>query len=307
MKKFVYKISLYGLICFICYASVCIIANGSYSPIYNKFTSPKHESLVLGTSRAFMGINPSIINKKLNLKEKRVYNFAITEVQSSFSRVYFEAIKCKLKEDTKESLFIITVDPWSISIDTRSEIENEKYREDGSSLDKVKNINQNPNINYLIYNYSLSWGDLLVKKIKDEHPKRIPQANGWLKVDIQYDSLLFTKEIADKVVFFTSSKSINYTFSYVRYNYLIKIIEYLKERGSVYIVRIPVHSKIKQIENEYMPVFDSKMNFLAKKYNLKYFNEFNCNDYHYFDGHHLIAESANRFTSELACKIFEDK
>lgn len=302
MKNFIRKTFVFSILALLFYAIVMLFANGSHAPTYNKFTSAKQQSLVIGTSRALMGIDPCQLNKKLK-PATPIYNFAITEMQSSFGEVYYRAIKKKLESTSYNSIFIIAVDPWSISIDKRIEEENVKYKEQGSNLDLVKNINQNPNIEYLFQTYSLSWGSMFVNMAINDDPNWLPQQNGWLKVDEKYDSATFEPRIEDKIKWFKNDKLPNFEFSKFRYQYLCKTIEVLKKHGEVYLVRIPVHRGIREIEKQYMPDFDQRMSELSAKYSIAYFYNFNNADYYFYDGHHLIAESATEFSKALIKKI----
>ncbi len=250
-----------------------------------------------------MGINPEKINSKVQ-PINPIYNFAITEIQSSFGEIYYKGIQKKLDKTSNNSIFIIAADPWSISIDNRIEIENKKYKEQGSTLDKVKNINQNPNLQYLFQTYSLSWGSIFINMAKDnDKPDWTPQKNGWLKVNASYDSTTFMPRIYDKIKSFREYKMPNFEFSPNRYSYLEKTIQLLQKHGNVFLVRIPVFPEIRDIEKEYMPDFDNKIELLANKYGIKYFNQFDCNQFDYYDGHHLIGSSANKFSMDLATII----
>ena len=82
-------------------------------------------------------------------------------------------------------------------------------------------------------------------------------------------------------------------FSTLRFIYLKKTISFLKTRGTVYLVRFPMCSGMRELENDYIPYFDSLITDLAIRYNVRYFNFVsNPDDYDYTDGNHLYKTSA---------------
>ena len=48
---------------------------------YLRFTSPKHNSLIIGTSRSAQGIHPNIIDSILNLEDiNSIYNYYLLKL-----------------------------------------------------------------------------------------------------------------------------------------------------------------------------------------------------------------------------------
>ena len=114
MKKFLFKLFLF-LITFFLFIYIFFskledqLAQDNF---YFKFTTPKQSSMILGTSRALQGLIPEIINKELNID---IYNYAFTVMNSSYGPSYLNSIKKKLNKNSKDGVFILAVDPWSIS------------------------------------------------------------------------------------------------------------------------------------------------------------------------------------------------
>jgi hypothetical protein len=63
---------------------------------------------------------------------REFFNFSFTIVDSPYGPIYHYAIKRKINENSKSSIFILSVDPWSISSTTKNPndyknfLENEK-------------------------------------------------------------------------------------------------------------------------------------------------------------------------------------
>ncbi len=266
---------------------------------YYRVTTPKQKSLVLGTSRAAQGLIPEYLNKRLEEKAgiNPLFNFSFTLANSPFGKHYLELVKKKLDEKPDKGLFILAVDPWSIS-STLNEIEVGKPREESNILYKLHSVNINPNLEYVFYD-NTRLGFLLLEKDNRMSLK----ADGWLEVDIPLDSMSVKKRTNSKIQEYQKNKK-TFKFSEVRLSYLSETITYLKNFGQVVLVRMPVSPKIMEIENEYMPDFDHKMNILSEKKRVPMFNFFNTSDSLIFtDGNHLAKPSAIQVSNMLADSI----
>jgi hypothetical protein len=122
------------------------------------------------------------------------------------------------------------------------------------------------------------------------------------------DSASVAKRTNDKIGYYREHNLPNYRFSKLRYDYLVKTISYLKNYGEVYLVRLPVHPLMMNIENELLPDFDNKIKEILKKENIHYFDMTYLNEKcSYTDGNHLYKESGKRITYILAKWIFNQK
>src|SRR5690606_11835278 len=82
-----------------------------------------------------------------------------------------------------------------------------------------------------------------------------------------------------------------------RLYYLNKIIGLFRKHGEVFMVRIPVHEKIKEIENKACPQFDSLMDEIARKNHVDYLNFINdTTAYEFTDGLHLYKDSGHKLS-----------
>jgi len=85
-----------------------------------------------------------------------------------------------------------------------------------------------------------------------------------------------------------------------RLDYLKKTIELLKLHGKVYMVRLPIHPKMFEIELKLLPEFNKIISPIAKMTNgyLDMSNENNC--FQYTDGNHLYKKSGQLVSKEIA-------
>ena len=83
---------------------------------------------------------------------------------------------------------------------------------------------------------------------------------------------------------------------------LERIIDTLKKRGDIFLVRIPVSKPMRNLENKICPDFDDRMFTISKKHAIAYF-DFKKADYNTTDGNHMTQSEGNRFSKELADSI----
>ena len=309
MTNFIRKASIYTILILGLYLIVSFFAGGPSEPLYAKFTGTKKGSMVIGTSRAFMGINPEVIDSVMLSNGDQsydIYNFAFTEIHSSFGKVYYDAIFQKLDSTKFDQLFIITVDPWAISIPGNIYSVDE-YPEIILSVGTTPSFTSTPNFQYLYNAYSQSWGNIITKHVWNEYPERTVHCSGWLEVNEQQEATILQQRIEDKAVYLRKSKLGGYKLSDDRMNYLDSTLKLLKKYGSVHMFRMPVHPLIRQIEDEYMPDFDAKMGVLAQANSMVYRYQYDfIDDLVFFDSHHLESSSAKRVSEEIGKMIITD-
>mgnify|MGYP001024422816 CR=1 FL=1 len=73
MRKFISKTLLFAIPLIIILIAVIFKAGGKTDPFYVRFTTPKHQNMILGTSRAAQGLQPKIFRSILG---KNIGNFA---------------------------------------------------------------------------------------------------------------------------------------------------------------------------------------------------------------------------------------
>ena len=299
MSKFLLKIiGLTTLISSI-YFLLGFLADGKTDPFYLRFTSPKQSSLIIGTSRAAQGIVPKILNNiilKDNL-EGDLYNYSFTILHSPFGETYYNAIEKKLDRQTIKGLFIIAVDPWSIA--SRTDLNH--FREARLELSKIKTFNEFPNYDYLKNAYKKSFFHLLKNKITPIDFMELHE-DGWLEVSIEISPSIIKKGSEEKISQYRNNKLPLYKISKERLRYLKKTIKLLSQHGKVILIRMPVDLRMLAVENLLDPIFNDRIDKIAKEYNSS-FLIYKDENYIFPDGNHLYKESGKKFSKKLAKDI----
>jgi hypothetical protein len=297
-RKYLIRFSLFflpiiGFLLFLAFR-----ADGYLDPFYIRFTTPKHKSMILGTSKAAQGLKPSVFEEIL---QEPIGNYAFTVAHSSYGKVYFESIKRKHSQETG-GVFIVTVDPWSITNWETSPNDLSEFRENDLCVARTKVVDMNPNLLYLYNHYSKKVRELMYAKKGAMFLHR----DGWLEIsNIAMDSVNVARRIERKAEKYRSNRLAHAKTSSLRIEYLIKTINYLKIYGKVFIVRLPVHSQFLTIENEVIPNFDQR---IGKAIELSdgYLDLTSEGElYKYLDGIHLHKGSAKEVSTKIANWIKE--
>lgn len=284
-----------------------MLADGTSDAFYLRFTTPAQSSLILGTSRAAQAIQPKILHKILGKKNitNTFFNYSFTNANSPYGPVYYRSILKKLDPNTKNGIFILAVSPWSISSRASNPNDSVHFREANLFLDNTNYVNLNPNIFYLANSYTSLYYKILKNKITK--PDIILHEDGWLEVNVPMDSKSFLDRLSRKVETYETENLPFFKYSNTRFNYLSKTITYLQKHGKVFIVRLPIHQKILDIENKSMPDFNSKIIGLSIKHNVAYLNlTTSGKDYKFTDGNHIYKTSGAIITAEIAEWISSD-
>jgi hypothetical protein len=302
MKKFLTLTSIFSLLLIVSFYLVLLKADGYTDPFYLRFTSPRQYSLIIGTSRAAQGIQPKILNQILSRND--IYNYSFTVGHSPYGPTYLKSIKRKLQTDSKEGIFIVAVDPWSISCLGENPEDSTKFEELGLALSGTYFVNMKPNIPYLFKYYDKGFWNLFVKP----DSSLFLHDDGWFEVSVPMDSVTLEKRIEDKILDYRKNYLPAYKFSTIRYNYTIKTIEYLKKHGTVYLVRLPIHPLMMEIEQELMPDFNDKIQKISNAANVDYLDMTYLNQSFIFtDGNHLFKSSGIQATEIIGKWIIEKK
>jgi hypothetical protein len=277
--------------------------DGYTDPFYLRFTTPKQTSLILGTSRAAQGVEPSVINSLLQRSD--IYNYAFTIAHSPYGPTYYNSIKSKLREDTKNGIFIVTVDPWSVSGPIKNPNDSTNFPESKLALGKTIEVNMKPNIFYLVHSYDKSFYKLFSE---DTSGGIFLHNDGWLEITTSMDSQLISERIEAKVEDYSQNMLPNYKFSELRMNYLIKTIALLHSHGQVFLVRLPVSPQMLSIEDKFMPDFDFKIDSISLNMNVPYKNfKSSVKEFKYVDGNHLYKASGRNVSKQIGTWILDLK
>lgn len=306
MKFFITRSSLFLIPILLLYGIAPFFSDGYTDAYALKFSDLENRnSLIIGTSRASQGCIPFVLDSVLGT-ENKFFNFAFTITQSPYGTVYSEAIKKKITEDSLNT-FILTVDPWSISIIEKPLDNQHGLREEKLLLAKVNHYNKNPNYDYFTNSYGKNWLWIYVNKFKpfyssisQRKTSTFLHNDGWLEINVPMDVSSIHSREARTIQTYTETMN-RYKSSEIRINHLVRLVKFLSERGKVFLVRLPVSSKMLKLENKYMPEFDSIIRNIAISNNVSFFNFVTEKSNYYFtDGNHLHKESAKQVSISIA-------
>ena len=272
-----------------------VVLKGQIDAFYGRFTTPLAGSLILGTSRAAQGIQPAVLLARLGGQfEGPLLNYAFTLTHSPYGPAYLRSIQRKLRPEVKNSLFIMAVDPWSLSL-TGPE---GAFPEDNSFIGQLHQVSQNPNLAYLARFQTKPFYRLLLDyatATERLHP------DGWLEVRIGTDSAQVVARTARKLHDYRLLAASQH-LSAGRLQALRQTIAFLKQHGRVVLVRLPVGSSMLQLEQVYQPGFDQLMRQMAADYELAYF-DYSAQPYATTDGNHLQREASAVFSQRLVADL----
>lgn len=308
MQKTLVKFGVYLLLIVSIHYLAAMQAGSYFDPFYLRFTTGKHHSMIVGTSRAAQGVLPEILNRELGDKYTEIGNFAFTVANSPYGEVYLKAIQQKLDttRTSKENIFILAVDPWSIATKNNPTDDVALYRENGLFLDNMKTIGKTgkPNYEYLSKGYVESWGKILYRPMTTKRRMRLHE-DGWLEVNVPMSEAEVQRRMANKIDTYKELLS-GFSLSINRLTELERTIIYLEKYGEVVLVRLPVCAEIGKIEDELMSDFDKKMCGLSQKHTVPYWSFMDkLSEYIYTDGNHLYKESSRKISAEIAIMIRE--
>ncbi|MDO7853456.1 hypothetical protein [Hymenobacter convexus] len=269
-----------------------VLRRGQVDAFYGRFTSPPAGSLVLGTSRAAQGIRPAVLAARLGGRfEGPLLNYAFTLTHSPYGQAYLRSIQRKLRPEVKNGLFIVAVDPWSLSLTGPEGV----FPEDQSFIGQLHQVSQNPNLPYLtryqtkpLYRLLLDYATATERL----HP------DGWLEVNIGTDSAQVRARTTRKLQDYKQLAAAQH-LSASRLQALRQTIEFLKPHGRVVLVRLPVGPSLLQLEQVYQPGFDQLMRRLANNSAVPYL-DYSAQPYATTDGNHLQRNASAAFSEQLA-------
>ena len=272
-----------------------VVLRGGVDAFYGRFTSPQAGSLVLGTSRAAQGIRPAVLGARLGGQfAGPLLNYAFTLTHSPYGPAYLASIRRKLRPGVKNGLFIVAVDPWSLSL-TGPE---GQFPEDNSFIGQLHQVSQNPNLAYLaryqtkpLYRLPLDYATATERL----HP------DGWLEVNIGTDSAQVRARTARKLLDYRRLAASQH-LSEGRLQALRQTIAFLKKHGRVVLVRLPVGPSLLLLEQQYQPGFEALMRQMAADYALTYL-DYSARPYATTDGNHLQRAASARFSQQLAADL----
>lgn len=293
MKKFILKTILFLCVASIFPLAIFSIFDVTTDPYWRRFMSPKQSSLILGISRSALGLRPAVINRSIDRND--LYNYSFTIGTSPYGPVYLTSIKRKLKNGAKNGVFILAVDPWSISSKPGDGDPNDKthFRENKQLLATISMPNNRTKLEFMIRHYSESYLRIIKDRHKSYKNKWHLHSDGWLELSLPMDVELINERKKKTMRLYREEYLPQYKYSTLRYGNLAQTIQYLRKHGKVYLVRLPLERQILEVDSEFMPNFESLMCELSEKMNVPYLSlAKDSESFSYIDGTHLSKDSA---------------
>lgn len=303
MKTFLIK-SLSFFILIILLLTIFLNTYGGYVDyFYNKFTTPNTSSMIIGDSRALQGIQPKIINKYFSNKEFELpmLNYSFTIAQGLIGPLYRKSILKKIDSNTKNGLFIISINPWMLGSKKENNNNIGEFKEEGSPPHNMNFVSMDPNFEYLLKNYNYFHFKAVFRK------KSFLHKDGWLEEsNLPNDSIIFNDWKKNQIKMFNGFIE-NYKVSVFRKKSLDTLINDLKKHGHVYLVRTPIDKEILDVEENFYPGFDREIDALSKSHNIPYFNfnKYTNHNYSTYDGHHINKFGGKPFTKAICDSIIK--
>ena len=289
------------------------LRRGYVDAFYARFTAPPAGSLVLGTSRAAQAIKPDVLAARLGRRYEGPWlNYAFTLAESPYGPGYLSSIQRKLAPGTRRGLFVLAVDPWSLSLPksvldeaaasagpTGNGLET-LFPEANSMVSQLASVSQNPNLDYLAHYLHKPFYQLLLNADTAHVVERL-HPDGWLEIALPpptANPALLRRRTADKLATYRALAASS-QLAASRLAYLQKTIEYLQQHGRVVLVRLPTGAEMAAVEAQYQPDFDQRMSELARQYTVPYLN-YLALPYPTNDGNHLTRMAAAQLSQRLA-------
>jgi hypothetical protein len=281
------------------------LRRGYVDAFYARFASPPAASLVLGTSRAAQGIQPGVLAARLGKRYEGPWlNYAFTLAESPYGPGYLSSIQRKLAPGTRRGLFILAVDPWSLSLPKKAlDTKHLRFPEANSMVSQLADVNQNPNLDYLAHYLHKPFYQLLLNTDTAHVVERL-HPDGWLEIALpppSADTALLRRRTAEKLATYRKLAASS-AFSEDRYYSLQETIRFLQGQGQVVLVRLPTGAQMAALERQFLPGFDSRLRGTAETLHVPYLNYLDL-PYPTNDGNHITRQAAAQFSQRLAADI----
>ena len=308
MKKFLLKTLLLLLIVFLFYGFIFVAKPArAFGANYVRVSSPQYSSLILGSSSAARGLSPAIVQQSLeDYYQFPMMNFSFDIGTSAVGEIYLNRIAEKLKENkNKNSLFLVSVDPYTVCDYAVEEINNNKKREEGGILAQLKSVTNQPNWEYFFEHIFFTKSFVRFDFDKQEIGCDEYGFDGSL-LDMETDQEWKVRERIEKHILPWYKEDVipNYRFSEERLFYFTKIVNLLKENGDVFLIRMPFEYELFEITDSVFPNFDEYMQNFAVENNVHYISFWdNHSNYKTTDGVHLYKAEAEKITRDICDSI----
>lgn len=280
------------------------LRRGYVDAFYARFAAPPAGSLVLGTSRAAQGIKPGVLAAQLKGYEGPWLNYAFTLAESPYGPGYLSSIERKLAPGTRNGLFIVAVDPWSLSLPKKLLATKPlALPEARSMVSQLASVSQSPNLDYLAHYLHKPFYQLLLSADTAHVIERL-HPDGWLEIALPpptANTALLRRRTVEKLATYRKLAATS-SFAKARYASLSATIRFLQKHGKVVLVRIPTGPEMAALEHQYQPDFDQQLLQLAGARGIPYLNYMTL-PYPTNDGNHITRQAAAQFSQRLAADI----
>jgi hypothetical protein len=287
------------------------LRRGYVDAFYARFAAPPAGSLVVGTSRAAQAIKPSVLAARLGSQYEGPWlNYAFTLAESPYGPGYLSSIQRKLAPGTRRGLFVLAVDPWSLSLPKETTYHKALrltkrgtelgLPEEKSMVSQLASVSQSPNLDYLAHYLHKPFYQLLLDTDTARVVERL-HPDGWLEIALPpptANPALLKRRTAEKLATYRALAASS-QLAGIRLSYLKATIEYLRQHGQVVLVRLPTGPEMVAVESQYQPDFDQAMQQLARSCGVPYFN-YLALPYPTNDGNHLTRTAAAQLSQRLA-------
>lgn len=248
-------------------------------------------ALIMGNSQPGEGINPAIIEQSVEMKG-RMLNIAFDGTNSPYGAPYLKFIKRKLRRGVLNGLFILSVSPEVVS----DFADGYGRREEQFMYFDLWSVNIHPNVEFLFRRLGHN-NSLLMDILKESEENRnfTNHKNGWCEVKV--------KHMKPKPKFFRPQFKQELVPSDIRLDYLEETINWLKERGDVILIRMPIDKAALKAERNVYPGFKEVIQGIASARSVPFWDYSDEGDQFIFHDHSLHLESRGAVAfSELLAK-----
>ncbi|MBK9598205.1 MAG: hypothetical protein IPO60_07710 [Flavobacteriales bacterium] len=310
MRAFLKTFALFMILPLAVFIATVYQADGRSDPYYLRFTTPPQGSLIVGDSRSAQGIQPRVLDSVLHTGgwQGKTFNYSFALNKSNFGPAYYKSIRKKLDPNSRDGVFVLSVDPWNISRSkTLTEEEDEQEEQERSFVARMWSVNMYPNVEYLLREYPYPFLTILALDAGQRSDELELHEDGWMEVSVDLSPKEVAKRIKDKTRSYEDRRLATDTLSTLRIAYLRKTVDLLKQHGTVLLVRLPVHSNIHAIEERYMPDFNRFMEHLAESKDVTYFViPPDDGKWSFTDGNHMTPTSGAKVSRIIGEELLKD-
>ncbi|WP_378188001.1 hypothetical protein ACE939_06215 [Aquimarina sp. W85] len=281
--------------------SILYSQGGYIDYFYEKFTTPKAKSMILGDSRSMQGLQPRVLNECNYINttyQGDIQNYSFTIAQIAYGPEYFKSIKRKLDTTTTKGLFIVTVNPWLFSKREKDDFDTEVYFESDMPPHNMNYVDHRINFEYFIKNFDYFHFRSIIRRSSKLH------RDGWLEEsNLPKDEATLTAWKKNQIVMYQKFSK-QWLPSDFRMQSFQNIIRYLKNFGTVILLRMPVDEQILTIENQFWTDFDKRIDEIADNNQVIYINLKSNDKYQTYDGNHIDKYGGVIFSQDI-CEMIK--